>query len=152
MPLPNIFTKEVSDEIIQRINNLSPDSQPVWGKMNASQMLAHCNVVYEMVYEDKHSKPNSFIKFILKILVKDKVVGEKPYSHNLKTAPQFIMSDSKNFDAEKKRLTDYIIKTHDLGENHFDNKENLSFGILNKTEWNNMFYKHLDHHLSQFGV
>lgn len=152
MSLPNIFTKEISDKIIQRISNLNPDTQPAWGKMNASQMLAHCNVVYEMVYEDKHSKPNAFVKFILKLLVKEKVVGEKPYGHNLKTAPQFIMPDSKNFEDEKKRLIDFINRTQDLGEDHFDNKENLSFGILDKTEWNNMFYKHLDHHLTQFGV
>ena len=123
MSLPNIFKKEVSDKIIQRINNLS-----------------------------SHKKPNGFIRFILKLIVKDKIVGEKPYSHNLKTAPQFIMSDSKNFGAEKNRLIDYINKTQNLGEDHFDNKENLSFDVLNKTEWNNMFYKHLDHHLSQFGV
>ncbi|HQY19310.1 MAG TPA: DUF1569 domain-containing protein [Ignavibacteria bacterium] len=152
MPLPNIFTKEVSDKIIQRINNLSSETPPLWGKMNASQMLAHCTVVYEMVYETKHKKPNAFMSFILKLIVKDKIVGEKPYSHNLRTAPQFIMTDSKNFDTEKKRLIDFINKTQELGEGHFDNKENLSFGNLNKTEWNNMFYKHLDHHLSQFGV
>ena len=34
----------------------------------------------------------------------------------------------------------------------FEGKESNSFGPLTKGEWNNMFYKHLDHHLSQFGV
>jgi hypothetical protein len=49
-------------------------------------------------------------------------------------------------------LINYIKRTADLGESHFDGKESRSFGKLNITEWNNMFYKHLDHHLSQFGV
>jgi hypothetical protein len=40
----------------------------------------------------------------------------------------------------------------ELGEEHFDNKDYRSFGRLNVKEWNAMFYKHLDHHLSQFGV
>jgi hypothetical protein len=152
MALPNIFTKPVSDAIIQRINKLTAQTPQQWGKMSVSQMLAHCAVTYEMVYEDKHPKPNAFVKFILKMMVKGKVVSETPYEHNGRTAPQFIVTEDKNFDAEKSRLIQFIQKTQQLGENAFDNKESHSFGVLTKTEWNNMFYKHLDHHLSQFGV
>ncbi|MCJ8164098.1 hypothetical protein MKJ04_04535 [Pontibacter sp. E15-1] len=36
------------------------------------------------------------------------------------------------------------------GNTHW--QESHSFGRLSSQEWNNMFYKHLDHHLSQFGV
>ena len=56
--MKNIFDPTVTDEIITRINQLKPDSQPLWGKMSVAQMLAHCNVTYETVYEDKHKKPN----------------------------------------------------------------------------------------------
>jgi SRSO17 transposase len=49
-------------------------------------------------------------------------------------------------------LKAYIIKTQELGATHFEGKESHSFGTLTSTEWNNMFYKHLDHHLGQFGV
>lgn len=152
MPLPNIFTKEIADNIIERINHLTAETKPQWGTMNVAQMLAHCNVSYEMIYENIHPKPNPFFKFILKILVKNKVVGEAPYPHNGRTAPQFIIKETKNFVTEKQRLIGYINKTQQLGENYFDNKESNSFGKLNKTEWNNMLYKHLLHHLSQFEV
>lgn len=80
MSLPNIFSKEVSDNIIERINNLTPATQPKWGKMSVAQMLAHCNVTYEMTYENIHPKPNAFMRFILKTLVKNKVVNEAPTS------------------------------------------------------------------------
>lgn len=152
MALPNIFTKSVSDEIIARINKLSAATQPNWGKMSVDKMLAHCNVTYEMTYEDIHKKPNAIVKFILKMLVKNTVVNEAPYKHNSSTAPQFLIKESKNFDAEKSRLINYITKTQQLGEGHFDGKESHSFGNLSKTEWNNMFYKHLNHHLAQFGA
>jgi hypothetical protein len=152
MALPDIFEKEVADGIIQRINLLLPTTQPKWGKMTVAQMLAHCNVTYEMVYENIHPKPNSVVKFILKAFIKKKVVGEYPYSQNSKTAPQFIMKETKDFEKEKNRLIEYIGKTQQLGENNFEGKESLSFGKLTKTEWNNMFYKHLQHHLMQFGV
>ncbi|MEO6454759.1 MAG: DUF1569 domain-containing protein [Ginsengibacter sp.] len=152
MALPNIFSKEVSDNIIQRINNLTSATQPKWGKMSVAQMLAHCNVTYEMIYENIHPKPGGFMKFILKTLVKSKVVTETPYTQNNRTAPQFIIKETKDFETEKQRLINYIIKTQELGEKHFDNKESHSFGRLNIPEWNNMLYKHLNHHLTQFGV
>ncbi|MBP6385641.1 MAG: DUF1569 domain-containing protein [Pseudarcicella sp.] len=152
MTLSNIFTEEVAQATINRINTLQKSTSANWGKMNAGQMLAHCNVTYEMVYEDKHPKPNFFLKFILKTFVKPTVVGPKAYPKSSSTAPQFIVKEEKDFDAEKKRLTDHILKTQQLGENHFHNKESHSFGMLTKDEWNNLFYKHLDHHLTQFGV
>lgn len=152
MALPNIFTSTTTDEIINRINQLQPDSQVQWGKMNVAQMLAHCNVTYEMVYEDKHPRPNAFIRFILKSLIKNKVVNEVPYARNGQTAPQFLIKDDKNFDLEKSLLIAHIEKTAELGESHFEQKESHSFGKLTAAEWNNMFYKHLNHHLSQFGV
>jgi len=152
MALPNIFTKEVTDQLIGRINTLSHETQPKWGKMDVAQMLAHCNVTYEMAYEDKHPKPGVFTKFILKTLVKKIVVNEKPYKKNSRTGPMFLVSDKRVFETEKERLVNYLKKTVDLGENHFDGKESISFGALSKTEWNNQFYKHLDHHFTQFGA
>lgn len=150
--MKSVFKQADTAEIINRINQLKPDSERHWGKMTVAQMLAHCNVSYEMVYENKHPRPNAFMKFILKNLVKNKVVNEKPYPHNNRTAPQFIIKEDKNFEQEKARLINYIKKTQQLGEAHFDGKESHSFGALSKAEWNNMFYKHLDHHLTQFGV
>lgn len=150
--MKNIFSKDDSDEFINRINQLKNDFQPLWGKMSVNQMLAHCNVTYEMVYDNIHKKPNAFMKFFLKSFVKKNVINEVPYTRNIRTAPQFIISRDCNFDFEKERLIKYIIKTQELGESEFNEKESLSFGKLNSKEWNIMFAKHLDHHLSQFGV
>jgi len=66
MALPDIFDKNIADGVVARINKLSPASQPVWGKMTVGQMLAHCNVTYEMVYENKHKAPKGLMKLMLK--------------------------------------------------------------------------------------
>lgn len=150
--MQNIFLKEDCDQFINRINQLEPNTQPLWGKMSVDQMLAHCNVTYEMVYDDIHRKPNAFMRFVLKSFVKNKVVDESPYPKNIRTAPQFIINGDRNFELEKERLISYINKTLNLGEKNFEGKESLSFGKLSSKEWNNMFAKHLDHHFSQFGV
>ncbi len=152
MALPNIFSATVANEVIGRIKSISNSAQPQWGKMNAAQMLAHCNVTYEMVYTDIHKKPSCMGKFFLKFFVKNLVTNETPYKANSRTAPQFLITDAKEIEQERTRLIDYINQTQQLGELHFQGKQSHSFGPLNTSEWNNMFYKHLDHHLKQFGV
>lgn len=151
MALPNLFEKSTLDTIKSRINSLDNTTTPQWGKMNVAQMLAHCNVTYEMLFTDKHPKPNAFVKLMLKLFVKNKVVGESTYQKNGQTAPQFIISDVREFEKEKTRLIDHIDKVYELGASYFEGKESHSFGTLSTTEWNNMMYKHLDHHLTQFG-
>ena len=148
----NVFNEVTATELTSRLNKLTPETKALWGKMTVSQMLAHCNVTYEMAYENKHPKPNAFMKFILKMLVKNKVVGDKPFDKNGQTAPAFVVKTDKDFETEKNRLAQYIQKTQQLGQQHFEGKESHSFGKLTSAEWNNMFYKHLDHHFSQFGA
>lgn len=150
--MQNIFDPSTTSELIARIESLKPDSQPLWGKMSVDQMLAHCSVAYEMAYTDKHPKPNALVRFLLKTFVKSGVVNEKPYPKNARTAPVFIIADRRDFEKEKNQLIDYLKKTQELGAQHFEGKESPSFGPMTAQEWNNLFYKHLDHHLTQFGV
>ena len=151
--MQNIFDAKDTQLYIDRINELTPSSQRKWGKMNVSQMLAHLNVAYYMIFEpEKHKKPGVIARFFLKKFVKDKVTNDKPYRQNLPTSPIFIMTTEKDFEIEKKKLIGYLQKVQQLGSAAFEGKVNISFGKLSSVEWNNMFAKHLNHHLEQFGV
>ena len=86
------------------------------------------------------------------MFIKSSVVGPKPYPKNGRTAPDFIIKDQRDFEAEKQQLVDNVKKTLELGAAHFEGKESHSLGALTAKEWNVMFAKHLDHHLTQFGV
>ena len=152
MKWKNLFEEKELWETIARINTLTAETQPQWGKMNVSEMLAHCNVAYELVYTDKHPKPRGFKKFMIKLFAKNVVVGPKPYRKNMRTAPMFLISDQRDFEVERKRLIEHLEKTHQLGTGHFDGKESHAFGKLSINEWNTLFSKHLDHHLAQFGA
>ena len=90
--IKDIFSPEIANEVIERINHVTPNQRPEWGKMIADQMLAHCNVTYGFVFEpEKFSKPGMLKKFVLKTFVKKIVVGEKPYKINSPTAPDFLI-------------------------------------------------------------
>ena len=150
--MKNIFSHEVSNEVIARIGSLTPETKPKWGKMSVSQMLAHCNVTYKMAFSTSRNRPKFLTRLVLKFIVKPLVVSEKPFPKNGKTAPQFLVTDDKNFDEEKSRLIENVKKVQKLGSDYFDGKKSITLGKLKSQEWNNMFYKHLDHHLTQFGV
>ena len=154
--MQNIFDRAACDALIGRINRLTTASKPVWGKMNAAQMLAHVSKPYEMVcdpnYGATHKRPNAFARFLLKRFLKPIVVGPKPYAKNSRTAPSFVVADERELEAERKRLIGYIDQVQAWGTKHFDGKDNHSFGVMTAQEWNNLFAKHLEHHLRQFGL
>ena len=150
--MKNSFDPAEADTFVKRIDQLTPQTTPQWGKMNVAQMLAHCNVTYEMIYENKHKPATGFKRFILKLLVKPIVVGNKPYKPNSPTAPAFLVVDKREFESEKNRLKQYIQRVAADGSAKFEGKESNSFGALSSNEWNTMMAKHLEHHLGQFGV
>jgi hypothetical protein len=154
--MDNIFDRAVCDAHIARINKLTKETRPQWGRMNAAQMLAHVSKAYEMVcdqsYAARHKRPNGFVRSLLKLFLKPIVVGPKPYAKNSRTAPEFIVADGRVLEIERKRLIGYIDQVQTWGTKHFDGKDNHSFGVMTAQEWNNLFAKHLDHHLRQFGV
>ncbi|WP_234108590.1 MULTISPECIES: DUF1569 domain-containing protein [Chryseobacterium] len=151
--MENVFDAKTAQNYIDRINKLTPETQRKWGKMTVDQVLAHLNVAYEMIYEPaKHPKPGMIAGFLLKNFVKSKTVNEIPYRQNIPTGPMFIIKGNRDFEEEKRRLIGFIQKTQQLGSEAFDGKISHSFGKLSAAEWNNMLAKHLNHHLSQFGV
>jgi hypothetical protein len=153
LTIEDMFNPNGKASMLSRINALTPNSKPLWGKMNVGQMLAHCNVAYEIVHEPgKHSAPGFVGKFFARVFAKETVVGDKPYPQNGPTAPMFVIKDSKDFDKEKARLVAYINKTFQQGAAHYEGLENMTFGKLSAKQWNTLFSKHLDHHLRQFGA
>ncbi len=152
MALPSIFNSEMTAKQLDRLNTLTPESKVLWGKMNSAQMLAHLNIGYDATYGKIDAKPSAFAKLMLKLFVRKIVVGEKPYAKNSRTAPHFVVSDEREFESEKAKLAAYIQQVESDGEAFFEGKESPSFGKMTAQEWSNQFYKHLDHHFSQFGA
>ncbi len=148
----NIYEQSTTEKCTNRINKLTPETKALWGKMNVAQMLAHCNVSYDMAYGITRSNNSGFAKFMIKLFVKKIVTNETPYKKGGRTAPQFVIAEEREFEIEKQKLIKYINDTQQKGASYFEGKESDSFGKLTASEWNNMFYKHLDHHLKQFGV
>lgn len=152
MNLLNTFDPATTVSTLNRLDKLSNTTKPQWGKMNAAQMMAHLSIPYDYAYGKKENKPSFFGKLMLKLFVKNTVVGDKPYSKNSRTSPDFIVADERDFEKEKARLIANIKETEAKGTAYFEGKDSGAFGKLTSRQWSVQFYKHLDHHFTQFGI
>lgn len=153
MAYPNVFEGSTTKLITHRLDKLSNETVPEWGKMNAAQMLAHLNIAYDIAYGKIPMQYNWFMKTMFKMFLKPMVCSDKkPYPKNGQTAPVFKIETDKDFEAEKAKFLENVKMTASKGATYFEGKESASFGKLSAEEWNTQFYKHLDHHFTQFGV
>lgn len=126
--MQNVFDAKEAQQYIDRINQLTPETQRKWGKMSVSQMLAHCNVAYSLALEpEKHKKPSFIAKFLLSRFVKPKITSENTYKQNLPTSPVFIISNERDFEEEKKKLIGNIQRVQQLGREAFEGKRAHQF-------------------------
>ncbi len=149
--MKSLFDQNNSKEIICRINNLKPDSEALWGRMNVAQMLTHVQTPLMVLFGEMKLK-RGLIGMLFGSIAKKQLTGEKPFKQNLPTAPKFVVSDSRNFEEEKKKIINMIERFTSLGEKSIANKNHPFFGNMTTEEWDNLQWKHLDHHLRQFGA
>lgn len=149
--MKNLFEPSAVTEIKKRIERLGPDSERQWGAMTAAQMLGHCSAWMEMATGLKNP-PRSFAGRIFGKMAKKSVLGEGPIRRNMPTDKCLLVQDERDFVVEQRRLLDYVDRFSAGGPEQCTSHPHSFFGYMTPLEWATMGYKHLDHHLKQFGV
>ncbi len=134
-----------------RIRSLGPENQRLWGKMNAAQMLCHCQRPIETAVGDKPMK-QAFIGKIIVPFIRKSIFSEKPFGKNSPTDPTFVVADERQLDAERDQLLKLIDRLVERGPEAAGAATHSFFGKLSGDEWGELMYKHIDHHLQQFGA
>jgi hypothetical protein len=147
----NLFEASSATEIKERINLLRQDSGKQWGAMNVAQMLAHCSAWMEMAAGLK-SQEQSFLGRIFGKMAKKSILGEAPIRRNMPTDKSLIIQGERNFAAEQQRLLDWVDQFSKGGPEQCTTHPHSFFGSMTPIEWAILGYKHLDHHLRQFGA
>lgn len=149
--MKSLFDTETYEEITTRMQKLGPATPRLWGKMDVSQMLAHCKAAFMVPLSEK-KLPRSIIGLLVGWAVKKKLYNDDPWRKNLPTAPNFIIRDERDFEKEKQELVGLIDKFYQLGPTKVGLHPHPMFGSYTSAQWGQSMYKHLDHHLRQFGV
>ncbi|MFZ1918600.1 MAG: DUF1569 domain-containing protein [Terriglobales bacterium] len=149
--MKNLFERETVDEVIARIDKLQAASERQWGKMGVAQMMAHCSATMDMA-SGRLNLPRIFIGRILGPLVKPVYTNEKPFSRNSPTDKKLVVADQRDFAREQEQLKLKVRQFYEGGEAKCTRYPHPFFGTLTPQAWARGSYKHLDHHLRQFGA
>ena len=150
--MKNLFEAPTATEIKNRIARLERSSERQWGKMNAAQAMAHCATAMEWAVADTFA-PRMFVGRILGPLVKSKVLkDDAPLKRNTPTAKSLVVANERDLEKERQRLSALIDRFSQGGPQGCTKHAHTFFGSLTPEEWARLMYKHLDHHLRQFGV
>lgn len=149
--MKTLFLTADAEEILRRIHALRPDSAARWGRMNVAQMLAHCQAPLKVALGELKLR-RSLIGFLFGRLARKKLAGDQPFGKDLPTAKPFLVQDERDFAIEKANLIALLERLRRGGTEGLTRAPHPFFGPLTTAEWERLLWKHLDHHLQQFGA
>jgi hypothetical protein len=147
----SLFNSEDNNKILERIGKLTPESPAQWGKMNVNQMLAHCCVPFESALGNV-KMGRTLMGYLFGAMGRKQFANDKPFKKGLPTDKRFVVTDNRNFDEEKRKLEAIIQRFGNAGPEKISKDPHPFFGKLSPEQWDMLMWKHMDHHLSQFGV
>jgi hypothetical protein len=148
----NLFEPARVTEVKERIARLRPDSQRLWGTMTVAQAVAHCAGSLESALGDRHP-PRMLLGRLLGWVIKPLALGDDaPMRKNTPTVTGQAVVDERDLTKERTRLLAGIDRFAAAGRAGVTTHPHGFFGRLTPEEWAVLQYKHLDHHLRQFGV
>jgi Protein of unknown function (DUF1569) len=149
--MKTLFEQDGAQDVIARIDSLQPASARQWGKMDVAQMMAHCSATLDMA-SGRLNPPRAFIGRVLGPIFKSLFTNEKPLSKNGPTGKELVVADARDFAREQENLKAKVRQFHEGGEAKCTRRPHPFFGALTPQDWSRGMYKHLDHHLRQFGA
>ncbi len=150
----NILDEEVMQEMVERIEKITPEQVRQWGTMNVDEMLCHCKLPLQAAIKEKTFSPTGnpvAAKFIIFLIVN---VLER-FKPGLPTTPEFDKNHSDlnttTLEKDKTELIELVRKFYafpsveEFGPHPF-------FRSMKRRSWGRLSYMHLDHHLRQFSA
>jgi len=144
-----IWNRGDREEIMRRFVQLSPQASPRWGKFDAPRMLAHVTDGVRMATGEIPIAPrNGPLKYWpINVLV----MFYLPWPKGAPTAPELLARSAVDWPAEVKALEKALDRflARDVNGSW---PPHPAFGARDGRQWGRLVYRHLDHHLVQFGV
>lgn len=149
---PDVFDALVAYDLVKRYQKITSDSKGKWGKMNSGQMLKHVADNAEMEFGDTYLKRRFIGRIIGRLVINQITKNDKPNDKNQPTHPKMVITGEVDFNKEKERVLKLVARLATVDSTEFEGRVHPFFGKMKSKEWSIWIYKHLDHHLRQFGV
>lgn len=149
--MPTLFDASTRARVHDRIGSLEATRPGRWGKMNVSQMVCHCADQLRVALGDVPSKP-TLVPILQSRLVRQVLIYWLPWPKGkIPTAPEMQATQPVGWEDDLEILQGLVDRFAERRP-HGDWPTHPAFGPLPGKEWGVLSYKHLDHHLRQFGA
>lgn len=149
----NLYETGAADAVKERMARLQPGSARQWGTMSVGQMIAHCCGGLETAVGDRVPPRGTFMGRMMGKVIKPMALGnDRPMRRNSPTTKDLLVEGERDLVAERERLCGLIDRFVAAGPKGCTKHPHAFFGKMTPEEWAELMYKHLDHHLRQFGV
>lgn len=145
--MPTLLSDADRAAIIARLRRVTTDRVPRWGTLTAPKMLCHVTDQLRVatgVIIGRH-RDTLVRRTLLKWIVVHSAIQAPP--GKVQTVPEMLGTAPTTWDAD---LATCLRLISDVGRGRA-NGRHPAFGPLNGREWGRIGWKHLDHHLRQFG-
>lgn len=147
--MPTLFDPSAREKIIARLSNLTSDRRPLWGRLDAARVQTHLSDQLRMALGDVVCKPkNTPFQYPV---IRQLIVYVLPWPKGAPTAPELLATAPAEFEADKQTLLQLIER---VGTRKPEESFGVhpAFGRLSRRAWGVLAWRHLDHHLRQFGL
>jgi hypothetical protein len=138
-------------DIRERVGRLAADRRPAWGAMNAPQMVCHLAESLKMALGELKVVPKRLpIRYPP---LKQFIIYVAPFPKNVPTAPELLARAPQTWTADLADLQALVDRFAEQGQDpHRAWPDHPAFGRLSRRAWGVLVYRHMDHHLRQFGA
>lgn len=147
----NLSDKNTAEDVIRRVKNLDKNTMQRWGKMNATEMLLHCNSCnVELFEKERGNSKTTAGQYLLRIIA---LYIAPAFKKGLRSEPRHITQGKAEGLSFEDLRSDFIGLIRRFPENTRPlTLTHPAFGNISTRQWGIAAYKHVDHHLRQFGV
>jgi hypothetical protein len=147
--MKSLWEGQTREEIVSRVRTLSAEKRPQWGKLTAPQMLAHISDQIRMALGDVPARRGSGWMSVRPFNYL--MIYVAPWPHGAKGPSEAFTTKAATWDSDLQKLLT-LIQRFDEKRDQQSWPEHPLFGKLSGKDWAALSYKHLNHHLTQFGV
>lgn len=138
-------------DLLERLKLLTNSSSRKWGTMDVGQMLRHIDIAYKNAMGELPVPPHPLAVIVSLAPIRKLIIYGIPFQKNLPTAQEYKVNASIDFRAANNEFLNTFQRITSFKDTTTFGAHPI-FGKLSQDEWGALLFKHLDHHLRQFGV
>jgi len=139
-----------AQDIRERVARLTPERPRQWGRMSVQQMVCHLSESLKMAIGELDVAPKRLpIRYTP---LKQLIIYVAPFPKNAPTAPELTIAATPHSWADDLSTLRQLIDRFASHPADARWPEHPAFGRLSRRAWGVLAYRHMDHHLRQFGV